>query len=260
MLDAIQEICMDVLMEPEDVQRKSIDMEKIRELSESIREQGLLQPILVRSRNGKFEIIAGHRRYLAHKLIDLKIIKAVVRDLTDEETVIIRAMENLQREDLTVMEEARVYGTLRDKLKMSIEGISRKMSKHSQTIRRYLDLLDLPDEFQRALNAGALSVGVSEVLQNIDNPDLRKYYFENAIQSGCSVKTAQLWLQDYEATKAAQYYMSPTGAEGMALLPQMKPIFYTCDMCFEPAELSTIKHVAACPECVKRIRAGAMSK
>ena len=259
MLDSVQEISMDKLVEPEDVHRQSIDMEKIRELAESIREQGLLQPILVRPRNGNFEIIAGHRRYLASKLIDLKVIKAVVKDLDDTETTIIRATENLQREDLTVMEEARVYGTLRDKLKMTIEGIARKMGKHSSTVRRYLNLLDLPDEFQRALNAGLLSVGVVEVLQNIDNSDLQKYYLDNAIQSGCSVKTAALWLQDYEATKAAQYYGSVVGPDGTTVIPQAKPIYYTCDACFGSIEISQIKHLCVCVECAQKVRAMALA-
>lgn len=258
MADLIKDIPIEDLLEPEDMQRQAIDMEKIRELAESIREQGLLQPILVRPRNSKYEIVAGHRRYLAHKLTDLKTVKSIVKDLDDSETTIIRAMENLQREDLTVMEEARVYGILRDKLHMSIEGISRKMAKHSSTIRRYLDLLDLPQDFQKALDAGFLTVGVADALSNIDNLELRRYYLENAIQSGCSVKTAQLWVQDYEATKAAQYYMSPTGADGMAILPQAKPIYYTCDCCFGSVELSLIKHLAACPECVKKVRARAL--
>ena len=247
-------IDMSLVTEPSEAIRGSIDMDKIRELAESIREKGLLQAILVRPKNGKFEVVWGHRRYLAHRLINATAIKAEVREISEEDTLILRATENLQREDLTPMEEARTYGLLRDRLHYTIESTARHMGKNRNTIKRYLDLLDLPEDFQKAIDAGHLAVGVAEVLMSIDNEELRRYYLTNAANHGCTVKTAQLWVSDYEATKAAQYYMSPVDENGMVLTPQMKPIYYACDLCTEPVELSKAKHVLACPICVGKIR------
>ena len=254
-MEQIQSLDITSIFEPADAHRDSIDMMKVRELAEDIRDKGQLQPILVRPVNGKYEVVAGHRRYLAHLIIEALHINAIVRDLSDEDVILIRASENLQREDLTPIEEAKVYARLRDVLKMSIESISRKMNRHSQTIRRYLDLLELPPEFQTAIDNGSLNIGVADILKEIDSPDLMRYYLENAVKHGCSVKTAQLWLQDYQSTKAAQFYMSPASADGMAILPQAKPIYYTCDCCFGSVEISRIKHLAACPDCVLKVRA-----
>ena len=101
MKDQIQLIKMEMIDRPVKVSRELIDPEKVRELAESIREVGLLQPVILRPSNGRFEIVSGDRRYLAHKLIDRKEIKAIVKDLDDRETVVIRGIENLQRENLT---------------------------------------------------------------------------------------------------------------------------------------------------------------
>lgn len=254
MAEKITVIKLEDVFEPGQILRVNIDMEAIRELAESIREQGLLQPILVRSVNGKYEVVAGHRRYLAHKLIDMKTIKTIIRELDDEQVLIIRAMENLQREDLTPMEEARVYGTLRDQMKYTIEDIARKMGRNRLTIKKYLGLLELPPEFQKELNSGRLGVSVAAILAEIEDPHLKNYYFTNAVENGCSMKTAQLWVSDYNATKAAEYYQSPGGVGGLGLDYVMKPTYYACDTCFSPVDLAVMKHLAVCPLCAEKLR------
>ena len=204
--DEIKLIPLDDIIEPIETLRTSIDMEKIRELSESIREKGLLQPILVRFDGNKFEILAGHRRFLAHKMIGYPQIKSIVKEVNDEDAILIRATENLQREDLSPIEEAKVYGVLRDKLGYTVEDIARKMGKNRLTIKKYLNLLQLPQIFQNAADTKALSLTVANILLAIDDEVLQHYYLQNAVENGCSQKTAELWLADYQKTKDARYY------------------------------------------------------
>ena len=109
-------------------------------------QSGLLQPILARPLNGRFEVVAGHRRYLAHRLIGEVKIKSLVREMTDEEVEIIRSIENDQREDLNPIEKAKGYKKLREKHGMSIEQIAQKMSRNRDTIIRFLNLLKIPED------------------------------------------------------------------------------------------------------------------
>jgi len=250
----VRDLPLEDVISPLEPVRSAIDMDKVRELAESIREKGQLQDALVRPLDGKHEIVWGDRRYLALKLISAPTIRAEIRDLTDEEVIILRATENLQREDLTPMEEAKIYGQLHNRLGYPIEKIAREMGKSRKTILRYLALLDLPEDFQKSLDDGRLSVGVAEVLAAIDDPKLCGYYLSNAVLHGCTVKTAQLWVSDYEATKAAQYYMAPSSENDTPISSHTRPIYYACDLCSEPVELSRARHVMACPVCVTKLR------
>src|SRR3972149_9973151 len=107
-MDQIQIISIDSIDRPVKIAREVIDPERVRELAESIREVGLWEPVLIRPSNGRYEMVAGDRRYLAHKLLNFKEIKAIVRELDDRDTVVIRGIENLQRVDLSPSEEAAV--------------------------------------------------------------------------------------------------------------------------------------------------------
>jgi len=250
----IEAIRLGDIFEPESPLRGIIDMETIRELAESIREKGLLQPILVRPRAEKFEIVFGHRRYLAHKLLGADMIMAEVRDIPDEECLLLRAIENLQREDLSPMEEANVYGMLRNKLNYTVEDIARKMGKNRITIRKYLRLLDLPENFQKYVDSRVLAISVATVLAEIDDEVLRNYYLLSAAENGCSLKTAELWVSDYQATKAARYYQVGMGVDGPEVHLPPKPIFHACEQCLQPVELNQLKHLIVCPVCWKEIQ------
>lgn len=244
-------IALDDIVEPGTPLRVIVDMEAVRELAESIREKGLLQPILVRPQGDKYEIVFGHRRYLAHKFLGRETIRAEARDISDEECLLLRATENLQREDLSPMEEATVYGTLRNKLGYTVEEICRKMGKNRLTIKKYLRLLELPEAFQKVVDARILGIAVANVLVDIDDEVLRNYYLQNASEHGCSLKTAELWYSDYQATKAARYYQEVGGEGETGICLTSKPIYHACDVCLQAVDLSQLKHLVVCPVCWK---------
>lgn len=239
---------------PIDAARDLIDPEQVRELAESIRSQGLLQPILARPMNGRFEVVAGHRRLLAHRLIGSVTIKSLVREMTDEEVEIIRATENDQREDLNPIEKAKGYKKLRDKHGMTVEQIAQKMGRARDTIHRFLSLLKIPDVLQSAVSKKKMSIGVALVLNEIEDESWQNLYYPCAIENGATVEVAQSWVNEYRKFKG-QDVGGPGG--GMGVLGQTQeslPIYQPCVCCLGPVELRNLRMIYVCPECDPQIR------
>jgi ParB/RepB/Spo0J family partition protein len=249
----VVKIGMKLIDRPKDPARSKIDAEKVRELAESIREVGLQQPVLLRPLNGRYEVVAGDRRFLAHKFLGLEEIASIVRELTEEETIIIRATENLQREDLTPMDEARVYGSMRSGLGMSIEKIARKMGRTYVTIKKYLELLELDPEFQEAIDSKKIGIEVAHILSQIDDPEFKKFYFTSAVENGVTKEVAVSWLAAYRQSKEARYYAEGGAGGGSSAITEDKPIYQTCGGCNGPVEIKEIRYVPLCPGCIKEI-------
>lgn len=142
-----------------DQPRKSFDETQLSELSDSIKQNGVLQPILVRKKGDKYEIVAGERRYQASKLAGLKEIPAIIRDIDDAEVFQLALIENLQRSDLTPIEEARGYRQLLDTKGLTQEGLAKILSKSRSAIANTLRLIDLPQEVQDLMEEGQITPG-----------------------------------------------------------------------------------------------------
>lgn len=250
----IELIDVDLVDPPEDMDRETIDPEKIRELAESIREQGLIQPVLLRKKEeGRFEMAAGHRRLLAHKLIGEMKIRAFVKEMDNKTVMIIRATENIQREDLSPMEKARVYGKLRRNLDMSLDEIARKMGKNRITIKKYMRLLELPEYIQDRVSNRQLSVLTAIKLGEIEDDELRKYYVDNAAENGISLRVAEMWVQDYESSRAGIYYKQGQGELFDEVKVEPSPIFVTCFNCYSPTEVMDTTNIQICKDCYNDI-------
>jgi ParB family transcriptional regulator, chromosome partitioning protein len=143
-------LSLDLIITNPNQPRKYFDPDALNELAASIRERGVLEPIIVRPMNGSFEIVAGERRYRASRLAGLSAIPAVVREMSDEEAMTDSLLENFQREDLTVMEKARAIQELLQI--MTNETCARQLGCSITTLRRYMDLLDLPPIVQAELS------------------------------------------------------------------------------------------------------------
>jgi ParB family chromosome partitioning protein len=254
MEDQIQLIKMDLIDRPVKISRETIDPEKVRELAESIRETGLLQPVILRPQNGRFEMVAGDRRYLAHKLLNCKEIKAIVRELNDHETVIIRGIENLQRENLTASEEARVYILLKEDGGLSHNEIARKTGRALSTVRRYINFASQPDEVRRAVDLKQIALNTLEALLEIDDPDAFKYHFEMAAANGVTAPVARLWVDDYFKTKAGNFYSDGGGSPPNDIDVTPKPAYMTCEVCQGPCEIKAVRSLVVCPDCRKKVK------
>lgn len=150
--------------------RRSFDEEALQELAQSISEHGVLQPILVRPQiYGGYQIVAGERRYRASRIAGLTEIPAIVRELSDSETMQIALIENLQRSDLTVLEEAEGYRTLMEEYSFSQEEVARTVGKSRSAVANTLRLLGLPEEIRELLEQEKLSAGHARALLALDD-------------------------------------------------------------------------------------------
>ncbi|GMA15661.1 ParB/RepB/Spo0J family partition protein [Deinococcus metallilatus] len=155
---AVQNVRVDRIVQAAYQPRQVFEPEALAELAQSIREKGVLQPLLVRPRGENFEIVAGERRWRASQLAGLSEVPALIRDLGDREALEIAIIENLQREDLGPLEEARAYQALLDQ-GLNQEGVAQAVGKGRSTISNALRLLSLPDTALRALESGEISAG-----------------------------------------------------------------------------------------------------
>lgn len=254
MEDQIQLIKIDLIDRPIKISRELIDPEKVRELAESIREKGLLQPVILRPSNGRYEMVAGDRRYLAHKLLNFKEIKAIVMELDDHETIVIRGIENLQRVDLTASEEAQVYLVLKDEGGLTLKEIAKKTGKAVSTIARYVNFARLPLEVRRVVDEGKVSMGAIEVLHEIEDMDAFMFYFNNGGVNGFTEKVARLWVDDYLKTKQGTYYSDGGGCPDSSIETVLKPTYITCEVCHGPTEIKDVCNIVACKACRNKVR------
>lgn len=153
--------------------RQNFSQQEIEELAQSIKENGLIQPILLRKKNDEdlFEIIAGERRYRASQIAGLKQIPAIVKKINNHDALEIALIENIQREDLSVIEEARGYQRLIDEFSYLQEMIAQKVGKSRSHIANLLRLLNLPKEVQEFLDKRLLSMGHARAIINAEDPE-----------------------------------------------------------------------------------------
>jgi len=144
--------------------RQAFPNDSIEELAESIRQKGILQPLLVRRANGGFQLIAGERRLRAAQRLGLEQVPVTVREVSDGEMLELALIENIQREDLTPLEEARAYRRLMEEFKLTQEDVAARVGKDRSTVANTLRLLQLPGEITAALERGVLSAGHARAL------------------------------------------------------------------------------------------------
>ena len=164
---------------------------ELNELSESIREHGVLQPLLVRKHGAKYEIIAGERRYQASKLADLTEVPVIIKDVNDEEMLALALIENLQRSDLNPLEEAKGYRQLIDASGMTQDDLSKAVSKSRSAITNSLRLLDLPEPVQQMIFDGKLTAGHARAILAVPYEDARIKLAERVVAEGLSVRATE---------------------------------------------------------------------
>lgn len=172
--------------------RQEFDETSLGELADSIREKGVLQPILAESdKDGGYLIIAGERRVRAAKLAGLQKIPVIVRQFTTTEKLEIALVENVQREDLSPIEEALAYRRLMEMANLSQEQIALKVGKDRTTVANALRLLKLPDDARDALSRGSISAGHARALLALVNPSDQKVLLRRIVEHGISVREAE---------------------------------------------------------------------
>lgn len=192
------------LIDPNPAQpRTSIRPEALEQLTRSIQESGVVQPILVRpAANGRYQIIAGERRFRAAERLGLSTIPAVIRTVADDRVLEFALVENIQREELTPIEEAQALRRLQDELGLTQEALAGKVGKDRATVANTLRLLRLPAEVREELQRGTLSAGHARALLAIEDAAAIRDLAEQAIKQGLSVRQVEARVQALRNPKA----------------------------------------------------------
>jgi ParB family chromosome partitioning protein len=190
--------------------RKSFSEESIRELADSLKEQGVLTPLLVRRNGEGYELIAGERRWRAAQFAGLAEVPVIVREADDRKTLELALIENLQREDLNAIEEALGYAQLAEQFGLTQEQIATRIGKPRSAVANSLRLLNLPPDVQGYVRKGLLSVGHAKLLLSLPSPADQEQVARDVLTSGFSVRA----LEDFLANRGSSSHGSGVSTNG----------------------------------------------
>ena len=175
--------------------RKIFDQAALEELAESIKEHGILQPIVLRKTGEKYELVVGERRFRAAKLIKLKEVPAIIKELTDQQMMELAILENLQREDLTPIEEAEAYQKLMEALNLTQEQLAFRLGKSRPHIANHVRLLALPENVRKLISDKELSMGHGRTLLGLRNKKLISETAEKVVKENLNVRQLENLVQ-----------------------------------------------------------------
>jgi ParB family chromosome partitioning protein len=185
-----------------DQPRKTFNTETIEELADSIREKGVLQPIIVKKKSGgTFELVCGERRFRAASLCGLSEVPAIIKDVADEDLLEWALIENIQREDLNPIEEAEAYQRLVEERRISQEEVAKRVGKNRVTVTNTLRLLRLPQEIKQYLAEGRLSAGHARALLGLLTPEHQRQMAKRIVEENLSVRQVEAIVNRSSAHK-----------------------------------------------------------
>ena len=220
--------------------REVFDEKALKELAVSIKEHGVIQPIIVRRVNGKYEIIAGERRYKASALAGMTKIPAIIRDLDDKESSKVALLENLQRKNLNPIEEARTYQKILEIDQMTQDELAKTMGKSQSAVANKLRLLSLSDEVQDSLLKEQISERHARALLNISDAKKQKEMLKKVISNKMTVRTLEEEISKMNGTPSNENIQSVR----TTLINNATPIMPTTDM---PEDMSNYGKVTIAP-------------
>ncbi len=193
--DLVRRVALDTITASPLQPRKSFAPEQLTELMDSIREHGIIQPLIVRTVNGKMELIAGERRYRAANQLGLREVPVIVREASDRDVLEMALIENLQREGLTPIEEAEAYMRLSRDFDMRQEDIAQRVGKNRATVANAIRLLELPEGVRGLLTEGRISTGHAKVLLMLKKAPDQEAAADEIIRKGLTVRAAERLAQ-----------------------------------------------------------------
>ncbi len=194
-LSQLTELKLDQVIRDESQPRKSFDKEALQELADSIKEHGVLQPIVVTKEGSKYQIVAGERRWRASKLAGLETIPAIIRTLDDQNKLEMMIIENAQREDLTPIELATAYAKLKEQFNLTNTEISQRVGKSPSSVVNTMRLLKLPEEAKQAMQEHHLMEGSMRPLVNAQ-PELIHEVLPKIVDEGWSARKVEQYITD----------------------------------------------------------------
>jgi len=253
MREEYKEIPLDHVIEPDGRTRMDIPEEQLTSLANSIQSYGLRQAIEVVKKGDKFEIVYGERRVLAHRMLEKKVIWAKVVSLTREEIVLIRALENVARSELTPIEEAASFQSLKDEFNLSAAQIAKKVGRTFGNVKRRLDLLRMAPGVQKAVHEKKISIGVAEALWRCRDEAHQAYLLDLAIEHGITVAIARTWVEQFEKQQRTKVGDSNPGG-GIEETFESRTTYVTCEVCDGGFDVMKMQNLNVCSECKQKIK------
>ena len=189
--------------------RKTFSNEKLEELAASIREKGIIQPLVVRRKDSHYELIAGERRWRAAQKAGLREVPVVIQDVSEGTALEMALIENIQREDLNAVEEAEAYQALLDNFGLSQEDLARRVGKERSTVANALRLLRLPAEIKRDVTEDRLTMGHARALLSLDSSEQMKQGRDEIVRRHLTVRQSEEFVKKLKARKGPAKKKSP---------------------------------------------------
>jgi len=220
-------------------------------LAKSIAQHGLLQPIIVQAtEEGRYRIIAGHRRFIAHKLLGHRSILARIVDATDVQADVLALTENVERQALNPLEEAMVIRRIIEHGRLTQGEVAEVLGKDRTWVVKRLALLDLDEDTMNAVLHGDISASQALELKRIDDPDLRAHYLRVCVEQGATVRQLRRWIEQIKHGQAPN-----NGAPARTPKAFKQPKF-PCAVCGCAYDLKDVKTLWVCKRCIPRITKG----
>ncbi len=181
--------------------RKIFSKKELEELSQSIKENGILQPLIVKKRGSRYELIAGERRLRGAILAGLKEVPVILKQVEEEKKLVLSLIENIQRQDLNCLEEAEAYDYLLKQLSLTQEELAQKIGKERSTVTNFLRLLKLPIEVKKFIQEGLLTLGHGKVLLSLNNAEKILFFAKKTIQGSLSVRDLEKLVEKEETVQ-----------------------------------------------------------
>lgn len=258
MSEKIMEIGIDLIDDPHTPMRSAMDEEKLAELVRSIKRHGLMQPITLRKVGKRYEVIAGHRRLTALKRMGWAIAYAVIVEASDARADELRMAENLYREDINPVDEARYIHKMVEEHKVEPAQLAEMTGKSEAYLMARYELLEYPEYLIAAIEKEQIGLTAAQWLVKIDNENVRSEYVRFGILGGITATRARAW---YESWKAGQVPMK----DGVVVIPDRTdagepiPIFDTCAICRTRDDISKMNMHYAHDDCVRQIASAVRS-
>lgn len=246
-------IPLDQIIPPADFDRLELDREALEELAKDILTNGLINPITVRPEGALYRIVAGRRRFLAHKLFTMPAIKCEILTTDQSRDIFVQVSENLHRSNLSPIEEALLLHKLAKDRELSTSSIAGLVQKSESWVRSRLDALSWPPELLDAVHERHLSMSAASPLADIDDPAERTRLIQYAVNNGATRDQTSAWLQSYRMTHLP---VDPTQVIERPAIGPTEPqrFYYPCFVCEQPHEMETLQILRVCSGCAAIIR------
>ena len=225
--DQVQQIAVARMITNPFQPRKVFDEAAIEELAQSIHEHGIIQPIVVRKNGKKYEIVAGERRYRAAKLAGLTEVPVIVHDFNEQQMMEVAILENLQREDLTPIEEAEAYNSLIVKLNFTQDDLAKRLGKSRPHIANLIRLLQLPEDVRELVNEGKLSMGHGRALLGLKNKRRIPEVAQKVMKDHLNVRQLEKYIQDVNEAVSRETKVLKKDIHTQATESQLREYFGT---------------------------------